>query len=63
MKLYTVYIQGWGDDEDEMYAMGTHKSKASAEAALEEMLAEWEADGNDREDVVWDIEEHELQGA
>jgi len=56
-KIYIVQIQGWGDNEDEFYNMGTFSTRAKAETALEEMLADWEANGSDRADVVWEIEE------
>jgi len=59
-KIYIVQIQGWGDDESEFYNMGTFSTRARAEAALEEMLADWEANGSDRSDVVWEIEEHSV---
>jgi len=59
-KIYIVQIQGWGDNEDEFYNMGTFSTRARAEAALEEMLADWEANGSDRSDVVWEIEEHSV---
>jgi len=56
-KIYIVQIQGWGDDESEFYNMGTFSTRAKAETALEEMLADWEANGSDRADVVYEIEE------
>ena len=55
-KVYIVQIQGWGDSEDEFYNMGTYSTRAKAEAALEEMLVGWEADGCDRDDVVYEID-------
>jgi len=55
-KAYIVQIQGWGDSEDEFYNMGAYSTRAKAEAALEEMLVQWEADGCDRADVVYEIE-------
>jgi hypothetical protein len=57
MKVYALMIQGWGDNEDEFYNCGTYDSLAKAEAGAEEALADWEADGNDRDEVVWEIEE------
>jgi hypothetical protein len=57
-QVYIVQIQGWGDDEDEFYNMGTFSTRAKAEAGLEEMLQEWEDNGSDRDDVVYEIEEH-----
>ena len=55
-KVYIVQIQGWGDSEDEFYNMGAYSTRAKAEAALEEMLQQWEADGGDRDDVVYEID-------
>jgi hypothetical protein len=55
-KVYIVQIQGWGDSEDEFYNMGTYSTRAKAEAALEEMLVQWEEDGCDRADVVYEID-------
>jgi len=55
-KTYIVQVQGWGASEDEFYNMGAYSTRAKAEAALEEMLVEWEADGGDRADVVYEIE-------
>ena len=49
-------VQGWGDSEDEFYPCGAYSTRAKAEAALEEMLVQWEADGGDRADVVYEIE-------
>jgi hypothetical protein len=55
-KVYIVQIQGWGDSEDEFYNMGAYSTRGKAEAALEEMLQQWEADGCDRDDVVYEID-------
>jgi hypothetical protein len=55
-KTYIVQIQGWGDSEDEFYNMGAYSTRAKAEAALEDLLVQWEADGCDRDDVVYEIE-------
>ena len=59
-KIYTVKIQGWGDSEDEFYSFGVYSTKKKAEARVEQLLLGWEEDGNDREDVAWEIEEDEL---
>ena len=56
-KIYNVQVQGWGDREDEFYNMGTCSTRAKAEALVEELLQDWEADGQDRADVVYEIEE------
>ena len=56
MYVYTLRIQGWGDSEDEMYSFGVFSTEAKAKERLEEMLTDWEEDGNDREDVVWEID-------
>jgi hypothetical protein len=55
-KVYIVQVQGWGDSEDEFYNMGAYSTRAKAEAALEEMLVQWEEDGGDRADVVYEID-------
>ena len=55
-KVYIVQVQGWGDDEDEMYNMGAYSTRARAEAALEDLLQGWEEDGGDRSEVVHEIE-------
>ena len=55
-KVYIVQIQGWGDSEDEFYNMGAYSTRAKAEAALEDMLQQWEEDGGDRADVVYEID-------
>jgi len=62
MKIYTLYVQGWGDSEDEYYPFGTFMRKKQADDKLEEMLKQWEKDGFDRAQVEHYIEEHELQG-
>ena len=56
-KVFIVQVQGWGDNEDEFYNCGTYSTRAKAEAGVEELLTDWEADGNDRADVVYEIEE------
>jgi hypothetical protein len=55
-KVYIVQIQGWGDSEDEFYNMGAYSTRGKAEAALEDLLQQWEADGCDRDDVVYEID-------
>lgn len=55
-KVYIVQVLGWGDSEDEFYNMGAYSTRAKAEAALEELLVQWEEDGMDRDDVVHEIE-------
>ena len=57
-KVYIVQVQGWGDREDEFYNCGTFATRAKAEAGVEALLADWESDGGDRADVVYEIEEH-----
>ena len=54
--VYIVMVQGWGDREEEFYNCGTFSTKAKALAGVEEMLQDWEADGGDRADVVYEIE-------
>ena len=55
-QVHIVQIQGWGDDEYEFYNMGTFSTRAKAEAGLEDLLQQWEADGNDRDEVFYHIE-------
>ena len=59
-KVYIVEVEGWGESEDEFYTMGTYSTRAKAEAKVEKLLKQWEEDGNDRDDVVWQIDEMEL---
>ena len=59
-QLFYVYIQGWGDKEDQFYLMGTYSTRAKADAELEKLLQGWEADGLDRADVEWEISEGQL---
>jgi hypothetical protein len=61
-KVYIVEVEGWGESEDEFYNMGTYSTRAKAEAKVEKLLTQWEEDGNDRDDVVWQIDEMELDG-
>ena len=56
MQVYIVQVQGWGDDEDEFYNVGAYSTRARAEAALEDLLVQWEADGGERDEVVHEIE-------
>ena len=60
MYVYTLRIKGWGDSEDDYYSFGVFSTQAKAEARLEEHLADWEEDGNDRDDVVWEIDEDKV---
>lgn len=53
-KVYIVQVQGWGDDEDAFYITGAYSTRALAEAAVEQLIAEAADDGLD--DVVTDIE-------
>lgn len=55
-KVYIVQVQGWGDDEDEFYPCGAFSTRSKAEAHVEDLLVQWEADGGDRDDVVYEIE-------
>jgi hypothetical protein len=55
-KVYIVQVQGWGDSEDEFYNCGAFSTRAKAEAHVETLLDQWEADGQDRDDVVYEIE-------
>lgn len=58
--VFTIFVQGWGDNEEEMYALGVYASRKAAEAGMKEMLVQWEEDGGDADDVVWEIEENVL---
>lgn len=55
-KVYIVQVEGWGDREDAMYNMGAFSTRKLADAHLETLLQQWEADGGDRDDVVTDVE-------
>ncbi len=54
--VYNVLVQGWGDSEEAFYNCGTFSTHAKAQQHVEKLLQEWEADGSERSDVVWDIE-------
>lgn len=54
MQVYIVQVQGWGDDEDAMYNVSAHSTRAGAEAAVAQLTAEAHTDG--LTDVVTDIE-------
>jgi hypothetical protein len=56
-QIFSVMIQGWGDEEDQFYNCGNYSSLAKAQAGLEAMLDEWAADGNDRDAVVFEIDQ------
>lgn len=55
-KVYLVQVQGWGDSEDQFYVCGAFSTLAKAEAHVETLLSQWEEDGGDRADVVYEIE-------
>ena len=55
-KVYIVKVQGWGDDEYAMYDMGAFSTRKLADAHLETLLADWEADGGDKDDVFAEVE-------
>ncbi len=55
-KVYIVQVQGWGDSEDQFYNCGAFSTRDRAEAHVETLLDQWEADGQDRDDVVYEIE-------
>jgi hypothetical protein len=59
-KVYIVMIQGWGDDENAMYNMGTFSTYAKAEAGLKKLIKGWVADGGNKYDVFYEIETHEV---
>jgi hypothetical protein len=58
--VYQLMIQGWGDNEDDFYSFGTFNTRKKAEDAMESHLKDWASNGQDRNDVVWEIEEHEV---
>jgi hypothetical protein len=43
-KVYIVQVQGWGDDEDAFYNTGAYSTRAKADTALAELVAQAEAD-------------------
>jgi len=43
-KVYIVQVQGWGDDENAFYNTGAYSTKAKADTALADLLAQAEAD-------------------
>lgn len=55
--VYIVQVQGWGDREEEFYNMGACATLKQADELVEELLQQWEEDGCDRADVVYEIEE------
>ena len=60
MTIFTLYVQGFGDDEDAYEPCGTFKTREGAEARIDKILTEWEEDGGDRGEVEYIIEEHDL---
>ena len=59
-QLFYVYMQGWGDNEDQFYCFGSYSTLAKAEARVEQLLQDWEKDGSSRDDVVYQITEDEM---
>ena len=55
-KVYIVQVRGWGDDEDAMYNISGHSRRELADATLEALLAEAEADGLEWTDIESNIE-------
>jgi hypothetical protein len=53
-KVYIVRVQGWGDDEDAFEITGAYSTRAKADAAVAQLIADALADGLD--DVVTDVE-------
>ena len=60
MNIFTVYVLGFGDNEDAYYACGTFKSREGAKQKIKDLVKEWEEDGNNEFDLDYYIEEHEL---
>lgn len=62
MQVYCVFVQGWGTDENAYEFCGdVYSTLESAEAYVEVLLQEWKNDGNDRNDVVYKIEQKLLR--
>jgi hypothetical protein len=55
-KVYLVQVKGWGDSADRFYVCGAFSTREKAEAHVETLLAQWEEDGEDRAEVVYEIE-------
>lgn len=55
-KVYNVLVQGWGDDEEQFYSCGVYNTHIKAMQRMQQLLDEWEENGGERNDVVWDIE-------
>jgi len=52
-KIYIVQVQGWGDDEAAFYNTGAYSTKAKADEALAQLVAQAQAD---ELDVVTNME-------
>jgi hypothetical protein len=57
-KVYVLQAQGLGDNEYEFYNVGVYSSVAKLEAAKQNFINEWEADG--LEDVEFNVEQYEV---
>ena len=55
--VFIVYVQGFGDREDEFYNCGVCATQAKAEAKVEEILLDWEENGGQRDEVEYYVEE------
>ncbi len=60
MQVYVLQVLGWGDDENAMYNTGVYTSRDKAEAARARLIAGWETEGGDADDVYTDIEVYTL---
>ena len=60
MQLFTVYVMGFGDNEDAYYACGTFKSREGADDRVASILNDWADGGGEIDEVEWYVEEHEL---
>jgi len=58
--MYIVQVQGYGNKEDQFCSVGVYSTRAKAEATIEKLLVGWEADGGNRDEIVYEIEEHIL---
>ena len=59
-KVYTVEALGWGDSEDEFYAVGQYSTLAKAQARVKELTEQWVADNGDTDGLELQITDWEL---
>jgi len=56
--IYVLQAQGLGDNEYEFYNVGVYSSVAKLEAAKQNFINEWAADG--LEDVEFNVEQYKV---